>query len=227
MGKGLLETEDQEGDGGREGADGDPKRTGSYVVTIDGGLAAALLVGRNVDHVALLDVESRGGIQLLGVEQVELVDVVLLAVVADQGDVFALAVDREVAGEADGVEDGESVAVDLEAAGTVDFTEHGEAEVHELDGDDGVLDLAALDEEFLDVLGSLLSRAVGDADGADHREVDVTVGVHGVAGDGVGGGQGGSGAGGGGQGLRLSDTGGVVGEIEHRGDLGIAAVDDD
>ena len=222
----LLETEDQEGDGGREGADGDPEGAGPDVVAVDGGFAAALVVGGDVDHVALLDVEGRGGVHLPGVQEVELVDVVLFAVVADQGHVFALAVDRQVAGEADGIEDGEAVAVDLETAGAVDFTEDGEAEVHEFHGDDRIFDLAALDEELLDVLGGLLPGAVGDKDGADDREVDVAVGVHGVAGDTVGGRQGRTGAGRGGQGLRLTDAGGVVGEVEHRGDLGVAAVDD-
>ena len=187
---GLLEPEDQEGDGGGEGGDRDPEGGAADVVAVDRGLAAALVVGGHVDDVALLDVEGGGGVEGLAVEEIELEDFVALGAVAHEGDVFPLAVDREVTGLAEGVHQGEAVAVDLVAAGTGDFTQDGVGEVHEFHGDDGVLDLAALDEELLDVVLGLLAGAVGDLDLADHGEVDVAVGVDGVAADALAGGGG-------------------------------------
>ncbi len=222
--EGLLEPEDQEGDGGGEGGDRDPEGGAADVVAVDRGLAAALVVGGHVDDVALLDVEGGGGVEGLGVEEVELEDFVALGAVADEGDVFSLAVDREVTGEAEGVHQGEAVAVDLVAAGLGDFTEDGVGEVHILDGDDGVLDLAALDEELLDMVFGLLAREAGDLDLADHGEVDLAVGVDGVAADAL---AAGGDAGRADQGLILPEALGVVGEVEHCGDLRITAVDDD
>ena len=229
MGVGVIFglAEDQDGDGGGERGEAQPEGAGADVVAVDGGVAAAPVVGDDVDGVVLLDVVRRGVVEALGGGEVEFVDLVAVGAVAHEGGGGALAVDREVTGQGDGVEDRELVAVDAVAAGAVDFAEHGEAQVHEFHGHDGVLGLAAGLDALLDVVADFGAGLALDVQAPQDGEIDAAVGVDGVAGDVRGGGGGGDVASAAGQRLLFADAAGVVREVEHRGDLGFAGVDDD
>lgn len=134
----------------------------------------------------MLEIECRGRVDRAGIRQVDGIGALVLAVSADEQHVFALAVYGEVAGEAQGVEDVESVAVDPEASGTYDFSENVNGEVQELNCNNRVFDLVAINQELLDALSGLLAGESGHLDPPENWEIDIALAVDGICGDALG-----------------------------------------
>ena len=143
-------------------------------------LALALVVGGDVDEVVLLEVEGGRLEQALHLGEVHEVDLVHAVDLTGDHDTGAVAVDGEVAGAAEGVENGEMVLRDGDDAGVVHLAEHVHAEVDILYGDDGVVDEFAGAETLLDVGGELLAGLAFGADFAEYGKLDGALFVDGV-----------------------------------------------
>lgn len=74
-------------------------------------------------------------------------------VFAQDFDVVVLTVEGEVATHGEGFEDGEAGAVDMYLHRDLHLPYHRYTEVHKLDGDDGIGDIALDDEAVLEVFG--------------------------------------------------------------------------
>ena len=165
-----------------KGCKGDPEGGRTDIVAVDGGHPGLDVVRLHVDHIVLLEVVGRRGDKALGRGEVDNVGFLAAVVVAQEGNVVALAIDREVSGVADGVKDRGGVLLYCEGSRLVDFAEDLVVEVQVFDGNDGAGGLA-LDFKFvLDLVGDLGPGESGDIDLAEDREADVAVLVHGVAG---------------------------------------------
>lgn len=207
---------------GREGRERDPERGRAHVVAVHRGLAGADVVGVHVDHVVLPDVVGRRRDEVGGRAEVDLVGPGLAVLVAQDADVLAPAIDRQVTRRPDGVQDRHGVLVDGVAARLGDLAEHLVVQVHEVDGHHRVRGLALLVQLTLDLGGDLVARHPRHADLAQHREVDAPAVVHRVAGDvalAVAGRDGAAAV--------LPEALGHVREVEQRGELRAFAVDDD
>ena len=176
----LLDDEDG-GERGQQRCQREPEGGGTHVVAVDGGLAGPHGVGLDVDDVVLLQVVGRRGVHLAAGCQVDGVGPARAALLAEHEHLGAVAVDGQVAGHAQHVEDGGLVAVQQVAPRRLHLTQHGDGEVGELHRDDGILDEVPRDELLLDVGGDLLARHARDELGAEHGEVDAAVRPHGVA----------------------------------------------
>ena len=119
--------------------------------------------------------------EYVAVAKVDHVDVALVAVFTDDLDAVAASEDCEVAGKGESTENGDLVACDGEGPGAVDLTEDADLEVEELDGDDGVLDVAAGDDLVTDEILELPAGLATGRNGAEDGEIDVAVIVDDVA----------------------------------------------
>ena len=137
----VGEGDDEVDRGHRDGGEGDPEAAGLEVVLVDLALAGPDLGRRHVHDVVLLEVVGRG-VEDRGARQVQGVDLPLAVLLADDLHVFALAVDGEVAGQGEGLEDGDLVTGDVVGARGGDLSEDGDLEVQELDRVDGVLNIS-------------------------------------------------------------------------------------
>ena len=135
--------------------------------------------------------------------------------------IAACALNGQVAGGGDSVQECHSVLVDGEATRAGDLTEDLVVKVHELDSHDSVVDLTLLTEFVLDGLGDLLLVHASNLHTAEGREIDHPVVADSVAGDlGVGGpGDGGVAV--------LADPVGSVRQVEQGAQLRSLRVDDD
>lgn len=137
----VLPVLDEDDGGGEEGEEGEPCGDEAHAVGIVGVLIAAHEVGLYVDDVVLLEVEDGGAEEVLGAD-VHVVALELGAFLAHDEDAAAVGLDGEVAGEADGFEEGEVVARDGVVAGLLDFAEERDVLVGGVDGDYGVVEQA-------------------------------------------------------------------------------------
>ena len=118
--------------------------------------------------------------ELRGIVEVEGVGFLHAVLLAQHGDVLALALDGEVAGKAKGIEDGETVLVDVVFAGAADFAKYRYLLVVETDNDNGVENEFLLEDDVLDVLCYLVAGLALDIDFAQGGEVDVSALIDGV-----------------------------------------------
>ena len=206
---------------GQQRAERNPERGGADVVAVHGGLAHLHVVGGHVHEVVLLEVERRRVVDVLPGDEVQLVDLERVALHALHHHRVAPAVDSEVAGHAQGVEYGDPVALDRVAPGLGHLAHHRHGQVHELHGDYRVLDEVLSDQLVLDASAYLLAGHALHVDLAEHREVDVAVGVDSVAGDSLALPVGARDAPEG-----LPQLPGDVGQVEQVGELRVAAVHD-
>ena len=206
---------------GQQRAERNPERGGADVVAVHGGLAHLHVVGGHVHEVVLLEVERRRVVDVLSGDEIQLVDLERVALHALHHHRVAPAVDREVSGHAQGVEYGDSVALNRVAPGLGHLAHHRHGQVHELHGDYRVLDEVLSDQLVLDASAYLLAGHALHVDLAEHREVDVAVGVDSVAGDSLALPVGARDAPEG-----LPQLPGDVGQVEQVGELRVAAVHD-
>ena len=133
----------------------------------------------HVHDVVLLQIEA-GGVEDVAAAEVVDENLPFLADFADDGHLVHTGVGGEVAGVGNGLEEGDAVAPDGVGAVAADSTEDGIFEVEEVDGDEGILDVVALDDAVLDELRHLGECAALDVDLSEHGEVDVAVNIHAV-----------------------------------------------
>jgi hypothetical protein len=98
---------------------------------------------------------------------------------ADQRHVLALAVDRQVAGHGQGVEERDAVFGDGELSGAGDLAQDGEFHVGELDDDDRVVHHPVFADRVFDLFGKLVARESVAIDLADDRQLDFALFVDG------------------------------------------------
>ena len=115
--------------------------------------------------------------------EVDAIDALLAVLLAQYEHLLALAEDGEVARLAECVEDGHVVTCDADAPGLVDLAHDGDAEVHELNGDHGVLDEFLILELPGEIGCNLLARHSRYFDLAKYGEVDIALAVDGITRD--------------------------------------------
>ena len=172
--------DEEGGDGRGQGGQGNPDGGGVEGVAHGLCLALSLVVGGDVDEVVLLEVEGGRLEQALHLREVHEVDLVHAIDLTGDHDTGAVAIDGEVAGAAEGIENGEMVFRDGDDAGVVHLAEHVHAEVDVLHGDDGVVDELAAAEALLDVGGELLAGLAFSTDFAEYGKLDGALLIDGV-----------------------------------------------
>ena len=88
--------------------------------------------------------------------------------------------DGQVAGIADGIEDGYLLVFDGKLSRMVYLSHHGVMEIAQAHGHHRVLDQACVYQRFLDFLSHLLTRQVCHMNGSQHREIDIALAVYGI-----------------------------------------------
>ena len=197
-----------------------PERGAEHVVAVYGALAGAHIVRSHVHHVALLQVEHRRRRERLGIAEVDGVDLLLIARGANHLHVFATAVDGEVAGSRQSIENGEVVAVDGITSRASHFAHNADGEVGIFHNHHRVAEFAAFDDAGLDVVGHLRARHAGDVQFAKNREVDVAVSVDGIHRDAAAGVRGVAAD----SRRALAEAVGDVWQVERHSQLGVVAV---
>ena len=160
------------GKGDEDGGGGEPEgghRTDTGVLGLD-------LVGLYVDDVVLLEIVV-GGVDEFGIVEVDGMDLLLsLGIFADEFDTLTDAIDAEVAGLGEGLEDVNLLVADGEHTGTVDFAEDRDLVVGHADRDHRVL--CGIEVGLYLVVDHLFTLGLGEAsdlDGSKNREIDTAV----------------------------------------------------
>ena len=173
----------EHGHRGQQRAERDPERCGAYVVAVNRGFTGLDVVGSHIHEVVLLEVERRRGVDVLSAHEVQPIDHKRVTLHALHHHLVPLAVDGEVAGHAQGVEYRHPVTLYRITPGLRHLAHHGDAEVHELHRHNRILDEVLPYELTLDEGGDLLAGHALDTEPAEHRKVDASFGVEGVARD--------------------------------------------
>ena len=123
--------------------------------------------------------------ELRGVVEVEGVGLLHAVLLAQHSDVLTFSLDGEVAGKAEGIEDGETVLVDVVFTGSADFADDRYLLVVETDDDNGVENELLFEDDVLDVFCDLVTGLALDIDFAQGGEVDISALVNGIGKAGV------------------------------------------
>ena len=165
-----------------KGCKRDPEGSRTEIVAIDRGHPGLHVIRFNVDHVVLLKVVCRRRNQALGGAEIHHIGLLAAVVVAHKFDILTLAVDRQVAGIGNSVQDGSRILGDRKGSRPAYFTEYLIAQVEVFHGHDGSCGLPLALKFIFDLFRDLSPGLAGDMDLAEDREADVTILVHGVAG---------------------------------------------
>ena len=180
----LLLFYQQRGDGGEERGDGNPDGGRGKGVAHGYRLALALVVGRHVDEVILLQVIGGRKQKALHVGEVHVVHLIYAVHLPAHHHVLAAAVDGEVARAGYGVENGEVVFGHVDAPRLVHLAEHVDADVEIFHRHYGIFHEVTRHEAFLYVLRHFLTGLAGHREPAEYWKVNRALTVHGV-GDGL------------------------------------------
>ena len=174
----LQDVVEEGGEGDEDAGGGEPEGGG----LADAGVAGLHLVGLYVDDVVLLEIVV-GGVHQTGIVEIQGVDLLLaIGILADELHIVAHAIDGEVTGLRQGLEDVDLLIAHGEHTGTGDFTEDGDLVVGHADSDHRALVLIQVGTD----LGQdeLLTIGLGETahrDGTDDGELYLAVVVDQIA----------------------------------------------